>query len=69
MYVSVCVRLCDLQLALRHRPNKHGGQRIISFVGSPVADDERSLKRLADVLRKNTVRFDWLYGSVLVARG
>lgn len=44
------------QLALRHRPNKNGAQRIVSFVGSPVADDERTLKRLADVLRKNTVR-------------
>ena len=45
-----------IQLALRHRPNKHGAQRIVSFVGSPVLDDDRSLKRLADTLRKNTVR-------------
>ena len=27
----------------------------MTFVGSPIDDDERALKRLADVLRKNTV--------------
>jgi hypothetical protein len=43
-------------LALRHRLNKHGAQRIIVFVGSPVNDDDRSLKTLADTLRKNNVR-------------
>ncbi len=54
-----CVRW--LQLALRHRPNKQGQQRIISFVGSPVLEEPAVLKRLADALRKNTVRqCSWL---------
>jgi hypothetical protein len=56
MYHLPLVSWFPIQLALRHRPNKHGAQRIVSFVGSPVLDDDRSLKRLADTLRKNTVR-------------
>lgn len=29
------------QLALKHRRNKHGGQRIIIFVSSPIEDEVR----------------------------
>ena len=53
LQLRVC---CTIQLALRHRRNKHGSQRIVSFVGSPVDADEKVLKRLGALLRKNNVR-------------
>jgi hypothetical protein len=48
--------LVFLQLALKHRKNKNGGQRIIAFVGSPVDADEKELKRLGAALKKSNVR-------------
>lgn len=42
-------------LALKHRKNKNGGQRVIVFVGSPVQDDDRQLKRVGAMLKKNNV--------------
>ncbi len=44
-----------VQLALRNRANKHGSQRVVVFVGSPVLEDDRTLKQLGDQLRKNNV--------------
>ena len=35
------------QLALKHRQNKNQRQRVVAFVGSPVADTEESLEQLA----------------------
>jgi len=46
------------QLALKHRQNKNLRQRIILFVGSPVATDERTLVRIAKKLKKNNVAVD-----------
>ena len=43
-------------LALKHRRNKNGGQRIVVFVGSPVSDEVKKLSTLAKMLRKNEVR-------------
>ena len=42
-------------LALKHRRNKMGGQRIVLLVGSPVEDDPKTLKKVAGILRKNGV--------------
>ncbi len=42
-------------LALKHRKNRAGGQRIIIFVGSPVDIEAPVLKKLADTLRKSNV--------------
>ena len=43
------------QIALKHRKNKHGGQRIVAFVGSPVAGEAAELKKLGAQLKKNNV--------------
>lgn len=34
-------------LALKHRRNKHGGKRIVVFVGSPIEDDVKTLIKVA----------------------
>jgi 26S proteasome regulatory subunit N10 len=46
------------QLALRHRKNKNGGQRIIIFIGSPVLAEERELKKMGSLLKKNNIAVD-----------
>lgn len=46
------------QLALKHRQNKNQRQRVIAFVGSPVADAEENLVQLAKKLKKNNVAVD-----------
>ena len=46
------------QLALKHRKNKNGGQRIIAFVGSPIIDDVNNLKKIGKQLKKNNVAVD-----------
>jgi hypothetical protein len=43
-------------LALKHRKNRAGGQRVIVFVGSPVDTDAPVLKKLGEQLRKSNVR-------------
>ena len=56
---------CDLacsvqiaQLALKHRKNKNGAQRIIAFVGSPISDDKKVLQKVGKQLKKNNVALD-----------
>lgn len=56
---------CDLttsvqiaQLALKHRKNKNGGQRIIVFVGAPISESPEALLRLGKQLKKNNVAID-----------
>ena len=44
------------QIALKHRKNKRGGQRIVSFVGSPVDGDAAEMRKLGALLKKNNVR-------------
>ncbi|KAJ3080949.1 hypothetical protein HK102_002681, partial [Quaeritorhiza haematococci] len=46
------------QLALKHRQNKNQRQRIIVFVGSPLAEDEKTLVKLGKKLKKNNVAVD-----------
>lgn len=46
------------QLALKHRRNKNGGQRIVMFVGSPVEADERKLVKIGKQLKKGNIAVD-----------
>lgn len=46
------------QLALKHRKNKNGGQRIIAFVGGPLLDTVESLQKIGKQLKKNNVAVD-----------
>ena len=46
------------QLALKHRSNKNGGQRIVVFVGSPIRDDPKALTRLGKRLKKSDIALD-----------
>uniref|UniRef100_A0A7S4L1M7 VWFA domain-containing protein n=1 Tax=Paramoeba aestuarina TaxID=180227 RepID=A0A7S4L1M7_9EUKA len=46
------------QLLLKNRQNKHGDQRIVCFVGSPIQTDEKDLVRLGKLLRKNGIAVD-----------
>nr|CCA19412.1 26S proteasome nonATPase regulatory subunit putative [Albugo laibachii Nc14] len=43
------------QLSLKHRCNKRGAQRIIVFVGSPVAEDDKVLIKIGKLLKKNNI--------------
>lgn len=42
-------------LALKHRKNVAGGQRVIVFTGSPIGSTNAELKTLGEQLRKNNV--------------
>lgn len=46
------------QLALKHRRNKNGGQRIVLFVGSPVEADAKTLVKTGKALKKNNIAVD-----------
>eukprot|EP01091_Cochliopodium_minus_P000618 TRINITY_DN1054_c0_g2_i1.p1 TRINITY_DN1054_c0_g2~~TRINITY_DN1054_c0_g2_i1.p1 ORF type:complete len:358 (+),score=158.67 TRINITY_DN1054_c0_g2_i1:103-1176(+) len=48
------------QLALKHRKNKNGGQRIVLFVGSPIEGNEtvESFEKLGQRLKKNNISMD-----------
>ena len=46
------------QLALKHRKNKNGGQRIIVFVGGPVFETKEKLQKIGKQLKKNNVAVD-----------
>lgn len=45
-------------LALKHRRNKNGAQRIVLFVGTPVTADIKSLQKAGRLLKKNNVAID-----------
>lgn len=45
-------------LALKHRRNKNGAQRVIVFVGSPVPHDSRALVKAGKMLKKNNLAID-----------
>ncbi|KAI1137025.1 26S proteasome non-ATPase regulatory subunit 4 [Hypoxylon sp. FL0543] len=47
-------------LALKHRQNKSQRQRIIAFVCSPVADDEKKLVSLAKKMKKGNIDIDFV---------
>lgn len=46
------------QLALKHRKNKNGGQRIIVFIGCPVQETTEALQKLGKQLKKNNIAID-----------
>jgi 26S proteasome regulatory subunit N10 len=46
------------QLALKHRKNKNGGQRIVVFLGGPVTESIEVLQKLGKQLKKNNVALD-----------
>ncbi len=50
----------SLQLALKHRQNKSQKQRIIIFTCSPIDEDEKSLIKLANKMKKNNVSIDFI---------
>merc|ERR1719277_2573247 len=53
------------QLALKHRQNKNQKQRIVAFVGSPIAASEKELETLGKNLKKNNVSLDLVsFGEV-----
>ncbi|KAK7951853.1 uncharacterized protein PG986_007581 [Apiospora aurea] len=52
-------------LALKHRQNKSQRQRIIAFVCSPVADEEKALVSLAKKMKKSNLDIDFvLFGDL-----
>ena len=53
-----CNSIQIAQLALKHRKNKNGGQRIIVFIGSPIEDSDEAMKKIGKILKKNNVAVD-----------
>ncbi|ORY60146.1 26S proteasome regulatory subunit-like protein [Pseudomassariella vexata] len=52
-------------LALKHRQNKSQRQRIVVFICSPVADEEKELVSLAKKMKKGNVQIDFvLFGDL-----
>ena len=45
-------------LALKHRQNKKGSQRVLLIVGSPVQNEEKQLVKIGKQLKKNNVALD-----------
>jgi 26S proteasome regulatory subunit N10 len=54
--LAVAVQVASL--ALKHRPNKNGSQRIVLFVGSPVSAESKALTKAGKQLKKNNVAID-----------
>ncbi|TMW65053.1 hypothetical protein Poli38472_009220 [Pythium oligandrum] len=46
------------QLALKHRRNKTGAQRVVVFIGSPIVEDEKALTKIGKLLKKNNIAVD-----------
>lgn len=46
------------QLALSHRKNKNGGQRIVIFVGGSISETAEELQKIGKLLKKNNVALD-----------
>ena len=46
------------QLALKHRKNKNGGQRIVVFIGAPIQETVEKLQKIGKQLKKNNVAID-----------
>jgi len=57
--VDLVVSLQVANLALKHRRNKNGAQRVIVFVGSPLTHvDARALSKAGRMLKKNNLSID-----------
>lgn len=46
------------ELALKHRKNKNGGQRIVVFVGSPIIETIEKMLKVGKLLKKNGIAVD-----------
>jgi 26S proteasome regulatory subunit N10 len=60
---DITTAIAVAQLALKHRQNKNLRQRIVVFVGSPLAGqaaEESSMVKLAKKLKKNNVAVDFV---------
>jgi 26S proteasome regulatory subunit N10 len=55
---DICASVAVASLALKHRRNKNGAQRIVLFVGTPVTADIKSLQKAGRLLKKNNVSID-----------
>lgn len=55
---TFCSAVRIAQLALKHRKNKNGAQRIIAFVGSPLQETVAQLTQVGKILKKNNVAVD-----------
>lgn len=63
MYFLNCTD--DLQLALKHRQNRSQRQRIVVFVCSPIADEQKELVQLAKKMKKGNTTVDFvLFGEL-----
>jgi len=58
--IDLTVSIQVASLALKHRRNKNGAQRIIVFVGSPLPNtvDSKALTKAGKMLKKNNVAID-----------
>lgn len=56
VHLSTAVQIA--QLALKHRENKNQRQRVVVFVGSPIAEEKEALVKIAKKLKKNNVAVD-----------
>ena len=54
---NVSAALQVAMLALKHRKNKRGGQRVY-FVGSPITAEEKAMKRVGKLMKKNNIALD-----------
>jgi len=45
-------------LALKHRQNKRGVKRIVVFIGSPIVETEKDLKKLGKLMKRDSVALD-----------
>lgn len=53
---ALAAALKTAALALKHRKNRNGGQRIVVFAASPVDTPPEELRKLGAALKKNGVR-------------
>jgi 26S proteasome regulatory subunit N10 len=55
---DIAAAVAVASLALKHRRNKNGAQRIVLFVGTPVSTDVKTLQKAGRLLKKNNVSID-----------
>jgi 26S proteasome regulatory subunit N10 len=56
---DVCTAVAVASLALKHRQNKNGMQRIVLFCGTPITTvDDKALTKTGKMLKKNNVHID-----------
>jgi len=56
--IDLTVSIQIASLALKHRRNKNGMQRIVVFVGSPLSEDSKVMLKTGRMLKKNNVAID-----------